>query len=426
MRILVLTGLFPPYGFGGHEIHCREMSTKLQKRGFEIHILTSHFGVARPCVEGNVTRRLHAYGLDGMPDWPTSILGRAWRDWEDCRTLLREVESFRPDLVFIWVSHCLTRALFSVLARLDLPVVWQDGGDCVLKAVRRRGRWLRFCQYLPKFMLKRSAHRFLVALSKFVTRGNLPDRLVFPDDLTVYQCSDYSYRFVEERRSIPVKKHLFIHPGVDLFLFKPAPRRKGFPTEIRLLCPSRIHECKGQVNAVRALAHLRTLRPDWKVNLVFTGKLQDPAYGEFVRAEVASLGLNSAVAFLGMVPREKLCAIYHSCDIVLFTSIYAEPFGTVIAEAKACARPVVGSAVGGAVEQMQHGETAMIYGAGDVAGLGNRIVELCENVELYDWLAEKGRADIEKRFSMDRIADQVADLLRAVARPTKPKEENGQ
>jgi len=62
------------------------------------------------------------------------------------------------------------------------------------------------------------------------------------------------------------------------------------------------------------------------------------------------------VTFVGSVARGDVAALMCSADIVVAVPWY-EPFGIVPVEAMACARPVVGSAVGGLLDTVVPGVT---------------------------------------------------------------------
>ena len=58
MRILVLQNLYPPQGIGGYAHACQTAVEGLLKRGHEITVLTSRYGLSRGVVDGNMLRLL--------------------------------------------------------------------------------------------------------------------------------------------------------------------------------------------------------------------------------------------------------------------------------------------------------------------------------------------------------------------------------
>ncbi len=74
---------------------------------------------------------------------------------------------------------------------------------------------------------------------------------------------------------------------------------------------------------------------------------------------VKALGIESAVTFVGKVPRAQLPDFYRQLDIFAIPS-FQEGFGIVGVEALACGVPVVSTRCGGPEEFVVHGQTGMI------------------------------------------------------------------
>jgi glycosyltransferase involved in cell wall biosynthesis len=92
-------------------------------------------------------------------------------------------------------------------------------------------------------------------------------------------------------------------------------------------------------------------------------------------ADVRMLG------FRGDVPDLTAAA-----DVFVHCPIYPDPFPTVILQAMSAGRAVIGSRIGGIVEQIQPGETGLLVPAGDPGELAAAIVKLVENDQLREQL----------------------------------------
>jgi len=103
----------------------------------------------------------------------------------------------------------------------------------------------------------------------------------------------------------------------------------------------------------------------------------------------------------------SLEAAGHRLDIVVHSSTHPEPFGCVIAEAMACARPVVVSAAGGAAEIVRAGEDALTFEPGDADALAACIRRLAEDAPLRSRLGHAGRAAAVDRFDRVRMAREM-------------------
>jgi glycosyltransferase involved in cell wall biosynthesis len=115
--------------------------------------------------------------------------------------------------------------------------------------------------------------------------------------------------------------------------------------------------------ALEALA--RSQHPKMRLRVVGRGPLEP-----FARL-ARELGVGDRTTFAGFARETR--DEFRACDAFIFPSWY-EPFGMVVAEAMACARPVVASSVCGAVEVMAPGATGMVVDPpGDVDAYANSL-----------------------------------------------------
>jgi glycosyltransferase involved in cell wall biosynthesis len=99
---------------------------------------------------------------------------------------------------------------------------------------------------------------------------------------------------------------------------------------------------------------------------------------------------------------------------VVHASTCREPFGRVIVEAMACARPVITSAAGGAAELISAGNNALDFRMGDCAHLAARIRELADDAQLRRRLGAAGRMTVMENFDRRRLGNQLASLYRKI------------
>jgi glycosyltransferase involved in cell wall biosynthesis len=227
-------------------------------------------------------------------------------------------------------------------------------------------------------------------------------------DLVVATCTD---EVAELRRlGIPAERVTVVPCGVDRDLFLPDdPRRvareaapdgdrAGPLPPYRLLCLGRLVERKGVGTVVEALPAL----PD--AELVIAGgpsadEVDEDPEARRLAALAEELGVRDRVRFVGSVAREDVPGLIRSADVVVATPWY-EPFGIVPLEAAACGRPLVGTAVGGLLDSVQHGVTGLLVPPRDPGALARALRALLDDpagrrrmgaaarrrvVELYGW-----------------------------------------
>lgn len=202
--------------------------------------------------------------------------------------------------------------------------------------------------------------------------------------------------------------------GVDLDAFVPAPPPAG-DRRPRIVALGRLVERKGVDVVVRALAEL----PD--AELVVAG---GPARAELdrdpealrLRALARELGVAERVELLGRVDHDDAAALLATADVVACTPWY-EPFGMVPLEAMACARPVVGSAVGGLLDSIEDGVTGLHVPPRDVAGTAAALRTLLADPELAARMGRAGRERVERLFGWRHVAQETErSYARVVAR----------
>jgi glycosyltransferase involved in cell wall biosynthesis len=97
-------------------------------------------------------------------------------------------------------------------------------------------------------------------------------------------------------------------------------------------------------------------------------------------------------------------------DVVVHTSILPEPFGRVIIEAMAMAKPVIATSMGGPLEIISHGVDGILVRENDPKELAGAIYELLQNSERRALMAQNARKTIEDRFSMDTFKREMEQV----------------
>ena len=151
------------------------------------------------------------------------------------------------------------------------------------------------------------------------------------------------------------------------------------PADVVLLCASRLEPWKGHFNLVRALGRVRATRP-WSVWIAgAASRPHEHRYLADLRQEVARLGLEPRVKFLG--ERRDVPLVMRAADLLCQPNDGPEPFGVVFAEALLSGLPVVTADTGGAPEIVSD-ECGRLVPAGDVDALARVLGELIDDEAL--------------------------------------------
>ncbi|HEX8674362.1 MAG TPA: glycosyltransferase family 4 protein, partial [Longimicrobium sp.] len=138
-------------------------------------------------------------------------------------------------------------------------------------------------------------------------------------------------------------------------------------------------------------------------------------YGHELRRRVRGLGLEEAVSFRGRVPRAEIVALYHDHDVLVFPSVWNEPFGITILEAMACGLPVVATGTGGSGEVVHDGENALVFAPGDAEACARQIGRLLRDEELFERIRRSARGSVERDFTFERTIAEIEEGLLAAA-----------
>jgi glycosyltransferase involved in cell wall biosynthesis len=130
-----------------------------------------------------------------------------------------------------------------------------------------------------------------------------------------------------------------------------------------------------------------------------------------LRGLASKFGLGDTAAFTGRV--DDVPSALRALDVVVHASTEPEPFGLVIAEAMACAKPVVVSRAGGAAEIA--GAGALFHSPGNAAELADRLSELIGNPALRASLGQAGRAAAVRLFDRRRLSETLVPLYETLA-----------
>lgn len=212
----------------------------------------------------------------------------------------------------------------------------------------------------------------------------------------------------------PESRTVVVGNGVDVEKFAPMDRAAarhalGLPQTARVLVTvGGLVERKGFHRVIDLIPELAAGFPDLHY-LVVGGASPEGDWSERLHAQVARLGLQSRVHFLGAVPPERLKLPLSAADVfVLATS--NEGWANVLLEAMACGLPVVTTDVGGNAEVVSDPALGAIVPFGERAALGQAIADAL----VRQWDRAAIRAHAARHAWGDRAA-VLAAAFRAAA-----------
>jgi glycogen(starch) synthase len=400
MRILVISNLYPPLHQGGYEIGCKDIADRLTARGHEVKVLTSMHRCTGPVVTDNIHRRLQL-SFDRIPS-PEFTLEK---ERINQSAFLRLCNDFDPEVVFMWNLAHVSISAAELACRRGIPTAYYISDN-----------WLATWEMDHWYQLHRSTQVNAHGLTPPPTGLELTN--------TIF-ASQY-LRSRVERVGKKVAGSTVIRWGVDTQLFQSRPKLSTLPA--RLLFVGQILPHKGVHTAIDALATLTRTAPVLDYSLTIVGDCDaSPGYVSQLRAQASSLGLSGRVVFTGKLPRHRLPDVYAEHDILIFPSVWDEPFAITPLEAMATKIAVVATPTGGSSEIFEHGKNAMVFEAEDSVSCASHIHKLALDQTLYESICRTARTCVEKQFTIERMVDGIETVLsRAVgAKGTSPEHRPG-
>lgn len=387
MRILTVSNLYPPERFGGWELQCKQMVDELRRRGHDVRVLTSTPRVFEESTDDAGVERL----LRLEESWDPALIGtetqlrrarRALVDPHNVEILHQQVETFAPDVVYVWNLLGLgALAMLLALQKRRIPWAVHLGDALPLNfASVAFGDHLRFARLLFPLLEGTwiSCTQALLdenAAGDAVVRGNvvtLPNWISGPR---------------------PALRDRWYEPGATL----------------RCAYSGQIITLKGIGIILESVSTLVGEGHGVEVDLYGDG-LQRFQY----ESMALELGLRDVVRFHGQVPQETVMSALADHDVFLFPTEMREPFGVAPLEAAAagCVPLVTGGA--GICEWLVSG-VHLLTVRRDAADLTHTLRQIIDGTVPLGPVGHRGQRLVLDDFHVDGIAVSVESLLRAEA-----------
>ena len=322
MRVLIITGIFPP-DIGGPATYVPKVATYLAERGHPVHVITLSDS------PGSTTDVTYAFQLTRIPR-ALPLLARAWLT---CRAILHAAR--QADCIF--VNGLYTHAAI-VLSLLRRRYVAKIVGDPAWERSVGREVFSGDIESFQSAPLTLSGRIFRWMRTQAIQRAE-----------TVIVPSEYLKRLVT-CWGVKPERIIVIRNGTRL-----SARAKGSPGTLQppfsLITVARLVPWKGMSEIVQCMAQL----PDCRLAIVGDG----PQRRE-LEAQVDALELRERVNFWGKVSASKVVELFSQAHLFLLNSSY-EGLPHIVLEAAAAGVPALVKDRGGSSEAILNAQTGFLY-----------------------------------------------------------------
>lgn len=229
------------------------------------------------------------------------------------------------------------------------------------------------------------AKRFLMGLTSFVAR------LVYAHADLIAPVVEFNRRWELPYGADPARIRA-IYNGVDPGLFVPRPKPRENGDGPVAVAAARIFPLKDIETMIRSAAVAAQLVPGIQFR-VYGSLDADVPYVERCRALIGELGLKEVFELRGF--HSKPAELYSEGDISVLSSI-SEAFPYTVLESMACARPCVGTDVGGVAEALDG--FGVVVPPRDPEAFGRAVAALLADDEFRRELGRRAREQVLARY----------------------------
>lgn len=193
-------------------------------------------------------------------------------------------------------------------------------------------------------------------------------------------------------------RYRVVHDGTHL-----PPNTTELPLNpIKVGLVGRISPWKGQHVFLKAIAKIRERFPAVRFQIIGSALFNEADYEREIRALCADLGLADSVEFTGF--QSDVEQIMSSLTLLVHASTIGEPFGQVVIEAMAAARPLIATRGGGVPEIVEDSRTGLLVPMGDVDALAAAMTTLLSDTDRMRQMGAAGRERVSESFTIERTA----------------------
>lgn len=214
------------------------------------------------------------------------------------------------------------------------------------------------------------------------------------------------------KNSVPENKIIRIYNGVDADIFKPLSRDEKLKMhkylsdlefENLIGVVGNLVSIKGHSFFIDAIPEILLQHPSSMVVFIGEGPLR-----EELEDKVSQMGLSGKVKFLGQLS-SILPKMIASMDVFVQPSL-TESFGLAVAEAQACAVPVVASRTGGIPEIVINGKTGFLVDPGNSSQIAEKVCFILSDPKKCLDMGIEGRRFVVENFNISQTSSSYYKL----------------
>jgi len=404
MKILAITAFYPPFHHGGYALRCKDVLDGLHQKGHEICMITNQVASKISSEEKEPFSVLRVLSLKSSG---CNVFRRIHSDKKDLKKIEKIIESFQPDVFYIWHLQNLSDAILPFLTSLEIPIVHDEGGSEIIYLSRLQKRGLYFYKNVQDSAIKRWVKQGIKKYANLISGGRIVPDWDWPVHMCMYFNSQPALEYAREM-GVPVGDAEVIPSGIDISKF-PFQVRDKISAPVKIVIPARLKEQKGCKDGILLVDELR--KRNIPAKLLIIGEVQSEAYYNELVKITNDLGLSGSVEIRAMVSQEELSGIYQQADFCFFTSYFKTGFSRVPLEAMASGCCIITYGNEGSGEVVTHGKTGAVLEEGDIFGAVDWIESLIPDPNRYNGITNNARIFISINYDLDKYIKSINRVL---------------
>lgn len=142
------------------------------------------------------------------------------------------------------------------------------------------------------------------------------------------------------------------------------------------------------------------------------GEAADQVYLKQLAQAIANSPLQTRLHAVGL--RQDVGRFYRAANIVVYNAVQPEGLPTVLLEAMAYAKPVIASAIGGALEIVENGLTGLLTPPNNVTALVEALDTLLANPTRQQVMGQAGLKRVTELFSVSQQVEKTTAIYRVI------------
>jgi glycosyltransferase involved in cell wall biosynthesis len=426
IKVLIISEYFPPKVMGGGEISSYLLAQNLARiKGIEVVVLTSAFPGLKKEEHG---KNIRVYRYLKTGENPESFLSNIKRNIVFRRSLLREVEKLNKKENFD-IIHCMNMTSISAIRlkskikakfiiHVNSPLSVCPKGDLIYRNNTCSGNcdYKKFIDCIHKageigkmknrFYIKYNKPFLNIMYEKYKKLKEMTKQFDGYIAISSYLKESLSSD-IKDKRSIRDKKNnINVVPNiVEVDDFSTIKNKNNIKNtkEPRILFLGIYNKAKGPEILIEALKGTK-----YKANFYGYGPLKEELVKKKQKYNLKNVEIYDKVPY-SVVPE-----LYQNHDIIVFPSVWPEPFGRIAIEAMASSRPIIASDIGGIKDTIKNNKTGILVEPNSAGELRKAIDMLMKNKELRESLGKEGRKVAIKKYNGKAIAKQVEGIYRTL------------